>query len=102
MGLNGLLPRPQQVNLGGMPMMSMDMSLDGGDAGNVGFSAFINAQMPANIDASSTASDAGGFSMAQKIGMSGAGAGPLPTCFGASSKDPSGSPLTEFTKRRNW
>ena len=35
-------------------------------------------------------------------GMSGAGAGPLPTGFGAPNMNPSGSTLTEFTKRRNW
>lgn len=35
-------------------------------------------------------------------GLTGAGAGPLPTGFGAPSQNPSGSTLTEFTKRRNW
>jgi PAS domain S-box-containing protein len=34
--------------------------------------------------------------------MSGAGAGPLPTGFGAQSTSVGGSTLTEFTKRRNW
>jgi len=34
--------------------------------------------------------------------MSGAGAGPLPTGFGAQSALGGGSTLTEFTKRRNW
>jgi len=34
--------------------------------------------------------------------MSGAGAGPLPTGFGAQSTPSGGSTLTEFTKRRNW
>src|ERR1700694_3644838 len=34
--------------------------------------------------------------------MSGAGAGPLPTGFGAQSTLSGGSTLTEFTKRRNW
>lgn len=34
--------------------------------------------------------------------MSGIGAGPLPTGFGMQSQNPSGSTLTEFTKRRNW
>ena len=33
---------------------------------------------------------------------SGAGAGPLPTGFGAPTGPGSGSTLTEFTKRRNW
>jgi len=36
------------------------------------------------------------------IPMSGAGAGPLPTGFGAQSTLGGGSTLTEFTKRRNW
>ena len=34
--------------------------------------------------------------------MSGVGAGPLPTGFGAQSTLGGGSTLTEFTKRRNW
>ena len=34
--------------------------------------------------------------------MSGAGAGPLPTGFGAQPTIGGGSTLTEFTKRRNW
>jgi PAS domain S-box-containing protein len=34
--------------------------------------------------------------------MSGAGAGPLPTGFGTQSAQPTGSTLTDFTKRRNW
>ncbi|TVY64196.1 Cutinase palindrome-binding protein [Lachnellula suecica] len=38
-----------------------------------------------------------------QITMTGAGAGPLPTGFGAQSTlGASGSTLTEFTKRRNW
>jgi PAS domain S-box-containing protein len=43
-------------------------------------------------------------SSSQTTVMTGAGAGPLPTDFGApSSRDSSGnSTLTEFTKRRNW
>lgn len=34
--------------------------------------------------------------------MTGAGAGPLPTGFGAQANINGGSTLTEFTKRRNW
>lgn len=34
--------------------------------------------------------------------MTGAGAGPLPTGFGAPQPPNTGSMLTEFTKRRNW
>lgn len=36
------------------------------------------------------------------VPMTGAGAGPLPTGFGAQSTLGGGSTLTEFTKRRNW
>lgn len=36
------------------------------------------------------------------IPISGAGAGPLPTKFGAQAATGGGSILTEFTKRRNW
>ena len=36
------------------------------------------------------------------VPLSGAGAGPLPTGFGAPSTVVGGSTLTEFTKRRNW
>lgn len=36
------------------------------------------------------------------VPMTGAGAGPLPTGFGAPSTLGGGSTLTEFTKRRNW
>ena len=36
------------------------------------------------------------------VHMTGAGAGPLPTGFGVPNLNPSGSTLTEFTKRRNW
>ncbi|KAF2033117.1 white collar-2 [Setomelanomma holmii] len=96
-----------QVDLNGMPLMGMDLdvdlSLDGTDAGNAAtFAAFTNAQLQPNVAASSTTSEAGGFSMGQELNMSGAGAGPLPTGFGAPSMNPSGSTLTEFTKRRNW
>jgi len=38
----------------------------------------------------------------QNTQMSGAGAGPLPTGFGAQAPTNGGSTLTEFTKRRNW
>lgn len=37
-----------------------------------------------------------------QLAMSGVGAGPLPTGFGAPSVQNPGSTLTEFTKRRNW
>ncbi|PVI03217.1 blue light regulator 2 [Periconia macrospinosa] len=42
------------------------------------------------------------FNLQQDPTLTGAGAGPLPTGFGAPSLNTSGSTLTEFTKRRNW
>lgn len=106
MGLNGL-PTQQQANLSGMPMMpmdlDMDLSLDSADASNAAvFPPFTNTQMQSTVAASSTTSEAGVYSMAPEMNVSGAGAGPLPTGFGAPSMNPSGSTLTEFTKRRNW
>jgi PAS domain S-box-containing protein len=106
MGLGGLSSHHNQVDLSGLPMMSMDLdmdlSLDGADENNAAFPTYANPQLQSNVAGSSTASDAGGYSMAQEMNMSGAGAGPLPTGFGAPSMNPSGSTLTEFTKRRNW
>jgi PAS domain S-box-containing protein len=46
--------------------------------------------------------EAPGASTTVDAPMSGAGAGPLPTGFGAQSTLAGGSTLTEFTKRRNW
>jgi PAS domain S-box-containing protein len=37
-----------------------------------------------------------------QLALTGVGAGPLPTGFGTSSTQTTGSTLTEFTKRRNW
>jgi PAS domain S-box-containing protein len=107
MGLGGLSAQQNQVDLNGLPMMNMDMdmdlSLEGADANNAaGFSAFTNSQLQPNVAASSTASETGGYSMAHEMNINGAGAGPLPAGFGAPTMNPSGSTLTEFTKRRNW
>lgn len=99
-----------QLDLNGMPLMSMDMdmdmdlSLEGADANNAaGFAAFTGSNLQPQVSApSSSMNDAGAFSLSQDFSMAGAGAGPLPTGFGAPSMNPSGSTLTEFTKRRNW
>ncbi|KAF2736527.1 hypothetical protein EJ04DRAFT_432863 [Polyplosphaeria fusca] len=56
-------------------------------------------QLPPSLSSSATP-DA--FALAQDANMAGAGAGPLPTGFGAPNMNISGSTLTEFTKRRNW
>ncbi|KAL6708895.1 white collar 2 type of transcription factor [Coniothyrium glycines] len=100
MGLSpmaGLPMQSQRADYGGLPMdevmpqMDMDMaSLDDVDAQSA--YAYTDAQMHSN----------GPGSNMGDIQMTGAGAGPLPTGFGAPNLNPSGSTLTEFTKRRNW
>jgi PAS domain S-box-containing protein len=74
-------------------------SMNGGSMNGGGFTPFLSqaqALQQSSLPASSTP---GGGSDST---MTGAGAGPLPTGFGAPSMNPSGSTLTEFTKRRNW
>lgn len=74
-------------------MMPMDMDLSQFDDGSsstpqANYSPFPTQQLQQSLNHDSS--------------MTGAGAGPLPTGFGAPSLNPSGSTLTEFTKRRNW
>jgi PAS domain S-box-containing protein len=83
--------------------MDLDMGLDNGDGqhdGGFSFMGQILQPHQSHAGAGSTTSDV--FSMGQDNTATGAGAGPLPTSFGAPSMNPSGSTLTEFTKRRNW
>ncbi|KAF1357788.1 blue light regulator 2 [Lizonia empirigonia] len=73
--------------------MDMEMSLGTDDGGSIngGYTPFMS-QTPGGNN----------MSLGQDSSMTGAGAGPLPTGFGAPNMNPSGSTLTEFTKRRNW
>ncbi|UPX13112.1 white collar 2 type of transcription factor, variant 2 [Ascochyta rabiei] len=83
-GFNGL-----QVPLMDGLSMDMDMDMDmalGTDTGSINNDGNSNSNMV----------------LAHDSGLTGAGAGPLPTGFGAPNMNPSGSTLTEFTKRRNW
>lgn len=75
-----------------MPQMELDLSLDDGQNASFGFS---DPQLHANGPAGAIMGDI-------PMTGAGAGAGPLPTGFGAPNLNPSGSTLTEFTKRRNW
>ncbi|KAF2865101.1 hypothetical protein BDV95DRAFT_587314 [Massariosphaeria phaeospora] len=108
----GLPPTdPGDLSLGVDEMMQLDMDLSQLDdsqtasaqtpftpysrqplssitAGSLG-DVFALGQDPTNANSNTTT-------------LTGAGAGPLPTGFGAASMNPSGSTLTEFTKRRNW
>jgi PAS domain S-box-containing protein len=100
--MGGMPMQQQRQDLSGLPMddvmqqMDLDLSsLDGAEGQNGRFS-FADPQMHhRSVPASSTVGDI------QMTG-SGAGAGPLPTGFNAPNMNPSGSTLTEFTKRRNW
>lgn len=92
------------MGLGGMMAMDMDLSqLDDGSSSTPQASYTPYTQqslLQQSVPASNTPSDV--FALPQDSNMTGAGAGPLPTGFGAPSLNPSGSTLTEFTKRRNW
>ena len=79
---------------------NMPMTLD---ANNLDDGRKSFAPLNSTISHSEQADEAApGGSTAVDAPMSGAGAGPLPTGFGAQSTVGGGSTLTEFTKRRNW
>lgn len=92
------------LNMGMDDMIPMDMDLAQLDDGSNtspqhNYSPFPGQQM---LPATSSSASVDAFTLPQDGTMSGAGAGPLPTGFGAPSTNPPGSTLTEFTKRRNW
>ncbi|KAH7319495.1 hypothetical protein BKA65DRAFT_465452 [Rhexocercosporidium sp. MPI-PUGE-AT-0058] len=81
--------------------MPGQLDLNGLDSGNgqKGYAQISSGMHQHNSDGD----DPGGLiSSPVDNPMTGAGAGPLPTGFGAQSTLTSGSTLTEFTKRRNW
>ncbi len=81
--------------LGGMDLISMNLDVDPVEAQTVPamMGQSVNGQHRTN---------GSNESMANGSQMTGAGAGPLPTGYGAQSGFSGGSTLTEFTKRRNW
>ena len=88
-------------------MMQMDVDLsqmdsDGQNAAAQAYSTPFASQHPLQPSAPGSVSNDAFSSLGQESVMTGAGAGPLPTGFGAPSLNPSGSTLTEFTKRHNW
>ncbi|KAF3041720.1 blue light receptor [Didymella heteroderae] len=101
-----------------MPMgVDLDMlgtddgnSMHGGSMHGGGFTPFLSQAQALQQGSLPTSSTPGGGSDGFALSLggdsamtgAGAGAGPLPTGFGAPSMNPSGSTLTEFTKRRNW
>ena len=84
-----------------MDDFTMPMTLDANnlDESQKSFVA-LNSTIPQNEQAGEE--EVSGASTTVDAPMSGAGAGPLPTGFGAQSTLGGGSTLTEFTKRRNW
>ena len=72
------------------------------DANNLDDGHKSYAPMNSGMSRNEQADDEQDRSTAVDAPMSGAGAGPLPTGFGAQSTLGGGSTLTEFTKRRNW
>ncbi|KAF2128071.1 white collar-2 [Dothidotthia symphoricarpi CBS 119687] len=97
---NGLSDGLHLQQMDEVMQMDMDLSLEGADAQNAAGYAAFTGNLQTTVPGSSAASDV--YSMGQDSSMTGAGAGPLPTGFGAPNMNPSGSTLTEFTKRRNW
>ncbi|KAJ9664740.1 white collar 2 type of transcription factor [Neophaeococcomyces mojaviensis] len=81
------------MNAMNMNQYSDDIAMDMGDVSAVPFNSIetMSTTIPES-DHSVTGNDG--------MSMSGIGAGPLPTGFGAQAG--MGSTLTEFTKRRNW
>lgn len=95
----------EQLNMSLDDLMPMDMDLSQLDDGSTStpqanYSPFPQQQLQQAVAAQGNPNDA--FALPQDSTLTGAGAGPLPTGFGAPSLNPSGSTLTEFTKRRNW
>ncbi|PSN67103.1 hypothetical protein BS50DRAFT_573850 [Corynespora cassiicola Philippines] len=97
-----------ELNMGLDDMMQMDMDLsqldpDAHNPHNATPQAYTPFTQPQLNSAVSSGTPTDVFAMGTgQDSLTGAGAGPLPTGFGAPSLNPSGSTLTEFTKRRNW
>ena len=80
--------------------MSLSLSLNDGDP--QGYSAVDGSQSNHNQHQQQQSGDPNDTTALANQLMTGAGAGPLPTGFGAQASANGGSTLTEFTKRRNW
>jgi len=97
--MTGMLENGMLDDFDNMPMPLDTNNLDNGNGQkpytplNSALSQYDNDQGDARTLAVSNTPD---------TPMTGAGAGPLPTGFGAQSTLSGGSTLTEFTKRRNW
>ncbi|MCJ1389039.1 blue light receptor [Xylographa bjoerkii] len=80
--------------------MSLGLSLNDSDQQNYNsVDPQLNPQQQQQQQQSSDPNDSAALT---NVPLTGAGAGPLPTGFGAQASANGGSTLTEFTKRRNW
>jgi PAS domain S-box-containing protein len=96
----GLMPGVD-VDMAGIDLGLSPVDADGQTPSAQAYSPFIaHSQQLRPALPSNASSDA--FARPQDGVLTGAGAGPLPTGFGAQNMNPTGSTLTEFTKRRNW
>lgn len=92
-----------------LPAMDVDLSVpttepDAQSYNSTPIAAQLPGQQPPGHATPADSNDALAISsnVTSNFPMTGIGAGPLPTGFGMSSSNPTGSTLTEFTKRRNW
>ncbi|KAK7540885.1 cutinase gene palindrome-binding protein [Phyllosticta citribraziliensis] len=92
-----------------LPAMDVDLSVPTTEPDSQSYNSTpIAAQPPAHLPpgqatpADSNDALAISSNVTSNFPMTGIGAGPLPTGFGMTNQNPTGSTLTEFTKRRNW
>lgn len=96
--MSGMLDGETLHNFEGLPM-----NIDSSTIDHVTGAESYTALNPSMSHMDTEQGDTGGVSFGEpSTSMTGAGAGPLPTGFGAQSTTGNGSTLTEFTKRRNW
>ncbi|KAK8162560.1 white collar-2 [Phyllosticta citrichinensis] len=91
-----------------LPAMDVDLSVPQTEPDSQSYNSTpIAAQPPGQPPGQATPADSNdalaiSSNVTSNYPMTGIGAGPLPTGFGMTSQNPTGSTLTEFTKRRNW
>ena len=81
-------------------MLPMNLDLNLNDPDTQPYNSIENQIDPQEQRQSGDSNDT--TALASSNAKTGAGAGPLPTGFGAQTTANGGSTLTEFTKRRNW
>ena len=100
--MSGMMDQNAEIldGLGALDMMPMNLDVGLDEAGE---SQSFNAATPQAGKTQEAAIDSNdAMAISTNGNPTGAGAGPLPTGFGAQTSLGGGSTLTEFTKRRNW